>query len=275
MRVNQPSNQIKLTNVSIVRLKKGGKRFEVSPSRSEMYVMNNMGRLHATKIKSKNGETECKHRFTPYLAISHQHSETDLDEVLQINNVFSNVSKGQASNSDELQKAFGKTDVSEIILKKGELQVGDKERAHESSQLWKEIATQVAEKCVDPSTQMPYPVGIIEKAMTEAGFSVKTGKNAKAQVLECIKHLQANSTLPIQRARMRVRITMPAKDGKRLKEQIVQGADKIEDEDMGEEWEIIMLIDPGQFRILTELVQSDKELKGNGRIETLSFSASA
>ncbi|ELU41466.1 F-box/WD repeat-containing protein 11 [Rhizoctonia solani AG-1 IA] len=191
---------------------------------------------------------------------SNQINETDLDEVLQINNVFTNVSKGQASNSDELQKAFGKTDVSEIvkeILKKGELQVGDKERAHESSQLWKEIATQVAEKCVDPTTQKPYPVGIIEKAMTEAGFSVKTGKNAKAQ-----------------RARMRVRITMPSKDGKRLKDQVVQGADKVEDEDWGEEWQITMLIDPGQFRVLTELVQSDKELKGSGRIETLSFSAS-
>ncbi|KAF8679965.1 A Receptor for Ubiquitination Targets [Rhizoctonia solani] len=246
MRVNQPSNQIKLTNVSIVRLKKGGKRFEIA--------------CYKNKVQEwRNGV------------------ETDLDEVLQINNVFTNVSKGQASNSDELQKAFGKTDVSEIvkeILKKGELQVGDKERAHESSQLWKEIATQVAEKCVDPTTQKPYPVGIIEKAMTEAGFSVKTGKNAKAQVLECIKHLQANSTLPIQRARMRVRITMPSKDGKRLKDQVVQGADKVEDEDWGEEWQITMLIDPGQFRVLTELVQSDKELKGSGRIETLSFSAS-
>lgn len=42
-------------------------------------------------------------------------SETDLDEVLQINNVFSNVSKGQASSSEELQKAFGKTDVTEIV----------------------------------------------------------------------------------------------------------------------------------------------------------------
>ncbi|KDN39600.1 hypothetical protein RSAG8_08756, partial [Rhizoctonia solani AG-8 WAC10335] len=243
MRVNQPSNQIKLTNVSIVRLKKGGKRFEIA--------------CYKNKVQEwRNGV------------------ETDLDEVLQINNVFSNVSKGQASNSDELQKAFGKTDVFSRS-NKGELQVGDKERAHESSQLWKDIATQVAEKCVDPTTQKPYPVGLIEKAMTEAGFSVKTGKNAKAQVLECIKHLQANSTLPLQRARMRVRITMPVKDGKRLKEQVVQGADKIEDEDWGEEWEIIMLIDPGQFRVLTELIQSDKELKGSGRVETLSFTATA
>ncbi|KAG8736981.1 hypothetical protein FRC10_008667 [Ceratobasidium sp. 414] len=234
----------RLTNVSVVRLRKGGKRFEIA--------------CYKNKVQEwRNGV------------------ETDLDEVLQINNVFLNVSKGQACNSEELEKAFGKTDISEIILKKGELQVGDKERAHESSQLWKDIATQVAEKCVDPSTQRPYPVGIIEKAMTETGFSVKTGKNAKAQVLECIKHLQSHSTLPIQRARMRIRITMPSKDGKRLKEQILQGADKIEDEDWGEEWEVTMLIDPGQFRVLTELIQSDKELKGSGRLETLSFAANA
>lgn len=41
--------------------------------------------------------------------------ETDLDEVLQIEKVFINVSKGQAANSDELQKCFGKTDQDEIV----------------------------------------------------------------------------------------------------------------------------------------------------------------
>jgi ribosome maturation protein SDO1 len=41
--------------------------------------------------------------------------ETDLDEVLQIEKVFTNVSKGQAANSDELQKCFGKTDQDEIV----------------------------------------------------------------------------------------------------------------------------------------------------------------
>ena len=68
------------------------------------------------------------------------------------------------------------------ILKKGELQVGEKEREHDLSSTRKEIATLVAEKCVDPATQRPYPVGVIDKAMTEAGFSVKQGKTAKSQV---------------------------------------------------------------------------------------------
>ena len=68
------------------------------------------------------------------------------------------------------------------ILSKGDLQVGEKERDHDLSALRREIATLVAEKCVDPATQAPYSVSIIEKAMTEAGYSVRPGKNAKSQV---------------------------------------------------------------------------------------------
>ena len=60
--------------------------------------------------------------------------------------------------------------------------MGEKEREHDQSALRKEIATLVAEKCVDPATQRPYPVGMIEKAMTEAGYSLKPNKNAKSQV---------------------------------------------------------------------------------------------
>ena len=78
----------------------------------------------------------------------------------------------------------GTNDIEAIyqILKKGEVQVGEKEREHDITSLRKELATLVAEKCVDPSTQRPYPVGMIEKAMTEVGYSVKTNKTAKSQV---------------------------------------------------------------------------------------------
>ncbi|CAG8783422.1 1398_t:CDS:1, partial [Acaulospora colombiana] len=41
--------------------------------------------------------------------------ETDLDEVLQINNVFLNVSKGQVAPKDDLQKAFKNEDLNKII----------------------------------------------------------------------------------------------------------------------------------------------------------------
>ncbi len=62
------------------------------------------------------------------------------------------------------------------------------------------------------------------------------------QVSECIKSLQTESKLPIQRARMRVRVTVPTKDGKRLREQIIEGAEKVEIDEMGQdEWEAVSL----------------------------------
>jgi len=202
--------------------------------------------------------------------------ESNIDDVLQISNIFVNVSKGEVAKTKDLTNAFGTSDIHEIvkeILKKGELQVGEKEREHDITSLKKELATLVAEKCVDSSTQRPYSVGMIERAMAEAGYSIKTNRTAKSQVSECIKSLQTSLNLPIERARMRVRITVPTMDGERLREQILKGA-QVEDEETGQaEWSVVMLIDPGQFRVINELLQ--KECKGKGKLETLTFTATA
>lgn len=81
---------------------------------------------------------------------------------------------------------------------------------------------------------------MIEKAMGEAGYSVKQGKNAKSQVGECIKLLQSDSNLPIQRAPMRIRVMMPKADGERLREKVLGGAEKVEkDEVRAEDWETV------------------------------------
>lgn len=154
MPINQPANQIKLTNVSVVRLRKGGKRFEVACYKNKV-------------MDWRSG------------------AETDLDEVVQIESVFSNVSKGAAAPHGDLQKAFGTTDMQAIIkeiLKRGELQVGEKERNQELGSSWREIVTQVCEKCVDPTSQRPYTYGMVDKAMQDIHYSIKTGKSTKSQV---------------------------------------------------------------------------------------------
>jgi len=89
MPINQPGTQIKLTNVSVVRLKKGGKRFEIACYKNKV-------------LEWRSGV------------------EKDLDEVLQINQVFNNVSKGQLANADEVNKAFGKTELEKIVLEVSE-----------------------------------------------------------------------------------------------------------------------------------------------------------
>ncbi|POY71616.1 hypothetical protein BMF94_5309 [Rhodotorula taiwanensis] len=239
----QPGKTIKLTNVSVVRLKKGGKRFEIA--------------CYSNTVRAwRTG------------------AQTDLSEVIQIESVFTNVSKGAVASSDDLQKAFGASDVTEVmmqILKKGELQVGEKERAVELEDLRREICTEVASRCVDPNTQRPHTVGMIEKAMNEVGYNVQGSKAAKAQALDLIKVLQAKKTLPIARAQMRVRVTMSSKEGKRMKEKIMPLVTKVEDDEWTEEWELVALIDPGSFRVIDDLLQ--KEVKGPKKIETMSFAA--
>ncbi|KAL1859609.1 hypothetical protein VTK73DRAFT_7524 [Phialemonium thermophilum] len=223
--INQPSNQIKLTNVSLVRLKKNKKRFEIACYKNKV-------------LEWRSG------------------IETDLDNVLQIPNVFLNVSKGQTAPTAELAKAFGKdvplNDIILEILNKGELQVGDKERAAQLERVHNEVISIVASKLVDPRTKRVYTTGMIEKALDmlssqahqerEAAASgagskekspaapgtpasgengeakprpakehvwtgVVTTKSAKSQALEAMKALIAHQPIPVSRARMRLRIT--------------------------------------------------------------------
>lgn len=197
-------------------------------------------------------------------------AEKDLDEVLQTNTVFVNVSKGQVAKKEDLSNAFGTDDLTEIckqILSKGELQVSDRERQSQLEQMFRDIATIVAEKCVNPETKRPYTVSLIERAMKDIHFSVKANKSTKQQALEVIKQLK--ESIQIQRAHMRLRFVLPAKDGKRLKEKLRPLIKAVEDEDFDDQLEMVCLIDPGCFREIDELIRC--ETKGKGTLEVLSL----
>lgn len=198
--------------------------------------------------------------------------EKDLGEVMQIDNVFLNVSKGQAANKDDLQKCFKTDDLNVIILeilKKGELQIGERERSNMLEGMYRDIATIVAEKCVNPETKRPYTVTMIEKAMADLHLSVNPSRSAKSQALDVIKQLLEKGTIPIARAQMRIRIVVSSKDGKKLKDRLMAMVASKEDEDLGENYEWTFLIDPGQFRPINELLES--ETKGKGQLEMLSL----
>ncbi|PKS12949.1 hypothetical protein jhhlp_000290 [Lomentospora prolificans] len=296
--INQPSNQIKLTNVSLVRLKKGKKRFEIACYKNKV-------------LEYRSG------------------IETDLDNVLQIPNVFLNVSKGQTAPRDDLDKAFGKgksvDDIVLEILKKGELQVGEKERAAQLERVHNEVVGIVASKLVDPRTKRVYTTGMIEKALdmltskaheeTPAAGAPSTGastpaedgqaaapakpkpiwrgvvttKSAKSQALEAMKALIAHQPVPVARARMRLRINCPtnvlkqgvkaakpkdSEDGEKkapgtVKDQILSYIEQIESQDVigSSDWEVVGFVEPGAFKALSDFIGN--ETRGQGRVEVL------
>uniref|UniRef100_A0A8C0U7T3 Ribosome maturation protein SBDS n=1 Tax=Cyanistes caeruleus TaxID=156563 RepID=A0A8C0U7T3_CYACU len=175
--------------------------------------------------------------FFTFVSISR---EKDLDEVLQTHTVFVNVSKGQVAKKEDLVKAFGTDDQTEIckmILSKGELQVSDKERHTQLEQMFRDIATIVADKCVNPETKRPYTVILIERAMKDIHYSVKPNKSTKQQALEVIRQLK--ETMQIERAHMRLRFILPAKEGKKLKEKLKPLIKVTESEDFQEQLEIV------------------------------------
>lgn len=296
--ISQPSNQIKLTNVALVRLKKGKKRFELACYKNKV-------------LEWRSG------------------IETDLDNVLQIPSVFLNVSKGQTAPSADLAKAFGKdvpvADVILEILNKGELQVGEKERAAQLERVHNEVVGIVASKLVDPRTKRVYTTSMIDKALdmlssqahaqrasnTEDGpaepaaapaahkpvwTGVSTTKSAKSQALEAMKALIAHQPIPISRARMRLRITcstnvlkqsvkaataaskpsasndtdgadQPKAPGT-VKDKILSYIEQVENQDViGSEWEVVGFVEPGAFKALSDFLGN--ETKGQGRVEVL------
>ncbi|PVV01314.1 hypothetical protein BB560_004270 [Smittium megazygosporum] len=230
-KIFQPGSKIQLTNVSLVRLKKGGKRFEIA--------------CYKNKVSEwRNG------------------AEKDIDEVLQIHQIFTNVSKGQVAKSEDLEKIFKTTDIDAIIaeiLKKGEQQISEKERSTHLESMYRDISTIVAEKCINPQTKKPYPVSIIEKAMKELQFSVNPNQSAKKQALDVIKQLQSSQKLPIERAQMRLRVVIPPlKDAKQTREKINSMIVSVEEENWSQSsgCEVICLIDPGQYRNIIDLLKA-------------------
>lgn len=174
--LTQPSNQIRLTNVSLVRLKKGS----TPPKNADptSYLIPHFH--HTVQLNSfialdlidpsgkKRFEIACyKNKILEYRS----GAETDLDNVLQIHSVFLSVSKGQTAPTQDLAKAFGpKTSLDEIImeiLNKGEVQVGEKERHAQLDRVHHEVLDIVSGKLVDPKSQRPYTTGMIEKALDQ------------------------------------------------------------------------------------------------------------
>ncbi len=63
----------------------------------------------------EDGSVSQTFAYDPSTRLDFVSSETNLDDVLQISNVFVNVSKGEVAKSNDLQKAFGKSNVEEIV----------------------------------------------------------------------------------------------------------------------------------------------------------------
>lgn len=228
MSIKQPIGQKRLTNVAIVRYKAAGKRFEIACYKNKV-------------LNWRSGV------------------EKDLSEVLQIDTIFTNVSKGEVANAKDLQKAFSTTEPEEIckkILKSGELQVSDKEREVHQEALLRDIVQNVVERCVHPQTGRQLTALTVENALKRIGFSV-VDQPAKKQALKAIEALCKEIPDSFARAKMRLRITCPDRLLEEFRRHLTEVSNAtIEEETRSGEGSsaattsVTFVCDPSQYRAL-------------------------
>ncbi|KAJ6399036.1 hypothetical protein OIU77_019732 [Salix suchowensis] len=239
VKLQQPVGQKRLTNVAVVRLKKHGMRFEIA--------------CYKNKVLSWRSGVE-----------------KDLDEVLQSHHtVYSNVSKGVLAKSVDLKKAFGHDDQTRIcleILEKGELQVAGKERESQLSSQFRDIATIVMQKTINPETQRPYTISMIERLMHEIHFAVDPHNSSKKQALDVIRELQKH--FPIKRSPMRLGLTVSGESLSALLEKLgAWNANVVSKDEAGSRKSVICEMDPSFFRDCDAFVRNLQ-----GRLEILAVS---
>lgn len=178
----RPQTQKKLTNIATVRLKSHGKRFEIACYKNKV-------------VNWRDG------------------TEKDINEVIQTDTIFENVERGIWAKEKDLKKVFGTIDPETIcrkILKEGEFQVSDKERETQLESLFRDVATFVVEKCVNPQSGRQLTLGLVESALHQIHFAVKPDKPMKPQALKAIEQLCKAMPESIERAKMRLRLACPA-----------------------------------------------------------------
>jgi ribosome maturation protein SDO1 len=165
--------------LSIARLKHGGHVFEVVVDPDE-----------ALAYKEKN--------------------DGDISKVIKYEKIFVDAQKGQLASENLMNDVFESVnilEISETILKKGEVHLTTKYKQELRDRVKKQIVGKIHAYGVDPRTNAPHPIERIERALEEAKVRIDEFKTVDDQVQEIIKSLRP--VLPISFEKKMVRILLP------------------------------------------------------------------
>lgn len=212
-RLTLPHSQQRHSNIAVVRLTKGGTRLEIACYKNKV-------------VAYRSG------------------AETRLDEVLQVDRVFSNVSRGEYASHQEIHQLLGDVTEREAvkeILDKGEMQVASHERSCNYEELLRDVCTIISQRIVHPNTKRPYSAVFIEDSLRAMGLSVRADHSAKKQALFFMREICARQVFPAQRAQIRLRLSGKPTDVERCLTYILDGgAQEVADS--------VVDIDPERFR---------------------------
>ena len=131
-------------------------------------------------------------------------------DFLEIDKIFSDSKKGEVSSSSDLKEAF-KTeninDISEEIVKKGEVLVSQEQRSEEHEKNVRKVVDFLATNSINPQTKNPHTPERIKSAIEEAHINIKNVP-IENQIQEIIEQL--SKVIPIKFETKKVKVIIPA-----------------------------------------------------------------
>jgi ribosome maturation protein SDO1 len=134
----------------------------------------------------------------------------EIANVLMIDTIFSDASKGEKPSVSKLEGVFGTSDpleVARIMFEKGTLQLTAQQRKEMTEQKLRQIISIISRTYVDPSTKLPHPPLRIENALAEARFSVDPFSDAEDQLKDIVDALRP--ILPMSMESVEIAIKVP------------------------------------------------------------------
>lgn len=141
------------------------------------------------------------------------HESVSMEEVLAVEEVWSDSRQGDRPNETDLMKAFETCDVlicAAKILEKGSIQLTTQQRKMMTEEKRKQIVHAIASTATDPKTKSPHPRTRIENALDESRFSVDPFLSVERQVEDAIKVLRP--LIPLQFVTVRMAFRIPGAD---------------------------------------------------------------
>ena len=141
------------------------------------------------------------------------HSSVELNDLLAVDQVWSDARTGDRPTSEALERVFGSTDLAtcvERILNEGSIQLTTSQRRQMVDEMKKKIVNEIATTATDPRTKLPHPRVRIENALDEARFTADPFLSVEKQVQDAVDLLKP--IIPLQFITIKLAFKVPGKD---------------------------------------------------------------
>ena len=141
------------------------------------------------------------------------HSSVELNDLLAVDQVWSDARTGDRPTSEALERVFGSTDLAtcvERILNEGSIQLTTSQRRRMVDEMKKKIVNEIATTATDPRTKLPHPRVRIENALDEVRFNADPFLSVEKQVQDAVDLLKP--IIPLQFITIKLAFKVPGKD---------------------------------------------------------------